>query len=242
MADTEKISGEELRRLMGEVMKDQTLLTLRIPSLHFHSLTVITGITPRRKRPAFLIDLPEGFDSPPDESIAARFEFEFIDREKIKYTFSTVIEEISAAGIRLRYPEAIERHQRRRMFRIDAPPNSRIFFELDGHRYELLVINISIGGALAALLNRNQKLDESLLLRDTRFLEHVQVQLPVEDPSETVTVNRCRVKRLDKHPKTARYQYALEFTDLSSENEKRLTELIYEVQRLYLRRRKLMRS
>jgi c-di-GMP-binding flagellar brake protein YcgR len=242
MADTEKISGEDLHRLLLGIMEDRTLLTVRIPSRQFRSLTVITDIRRRKKKSDFQIDFPEELEPPAADGDGLPFNFEFTDRNKIKHAFSSTSESISPTGIRLRYPEVIERYQRRKLFRIDAPPNSRTFFELDDKRYELMIINISIGGTLAALLNRNQKLENSLLLRDTRFLERVQIQLPINDSPETVIINRCRVKRLDKNPKTDRYEYALEFTDLSDDNEKRLTELIYEIQRKYLRRRKLMRS
>jgi c-di-GMP-binding flagellar brake protein YcgR len=241
MANVEKIQGEEILRLLNEVRQDKTLLKMHLLGGEFEHLTVILDIRNRKRTPYLLIDYPEGFR----DAIAAlddpRIRFEFTGRDGIRYVFDADGAEYSRGEIWIKLPATIDRYQRRNLFRLEAPPGTRFHFQFNGALYELLGINVSLGGSLGALARLNKTMEKELQIHSPKTLENVELGFPGSDGDSRVNVKQCRIIRREKNPLTQKYEFALEFTEMTEAEEKKFTEIFYKLQRNFLRKRRLMK-
>ncbi|MFX0117624.1 MAG: PilZ domain-containing protein [Candidatus Hodarchaeota archaeon] len=242
MAEIEKIQGEGILRILHDLQQDKTFLKMRLLDNDFERLTLVTDIRKWKKNTYFSIDDSSEFHDILAEDDIWRIEFEFTGRDKIKYVFRTTEGAIKNGKIWVAFPEFIERYQRRRVFRLEAPPKTRLFFKYESTAYELIVVNVSLSGTLGVQANMRKKLDLNLQPQKAQALQDVVLVFPSSDNSLNVKIKQCQVKRLKKNPQTQRYEYALEFTEIDEDNEIRLTEAIYRFQREFLRRRKRLKN
>ena len=59
----EKIEGKNIAVILKTIKKDKTLIKLRIPNKDYECLTIITNVSPNKKKNAFMIDSPMDFRS-----------------------------------------------------------------------------------------------------------------------------------------------------------------------------------
>lgn len=237
MAKFEKITGIAITKLFNDLIQHKTLLKLTLIDTDYENLTRVTGLANRKKTPHFVMDIPEGFEEAAADMGAWQIDFEFSGTDHIKYAFATFGGQIAGNRIYLKLPKEIERKQRRELFRLDAPAGTRLCFSKDANRIELEVINISIGGSLAALVQTNADIPESWPFAITQMLMNVALVFPAEIMRRPVQIEALKVKRIEQNSKTMRYEVGLEFCKISNGEQQRLTGLIYELQRQYLRHR-----
>ena len=60
---------------------------------------------------------------------------------------------------------------------------------------------------------------------------------PVEIHRKPLKIETAKIKRTKGNPEVPSYEMALEFTEINHRHEKLLTDLIYRLQRRYLRKR-----
>ena len=243
MAEPEIIQDEGILRILQDLQQNKTLLKMRLPDKDYERLTLITSISNKRKSPRFMIDHTAEFENTVADCEVWRLHFEFTGIDDIKYVFNTTGGEFFNEKIWINFPVVVERYQRRGDFRLEAPTGTRLYFMLNSNAYELLVKNVSLGGALGALGNQNKKLEQELKRRSHQITENVELAFPGKRKKKiSITIKQAKFNRLEKNSLTNNYEYALQFTDLDEENELRLTDLIYRFQRDYLRKRKIMKA
>jgi c-di-GMP-binding flagellar brake protein YcgR len=130
-----------------------------------------------------------------------------------------------------------ERKQKRKVFRIAAPSGTKLYCNLNTVRYELRLIDIGLGGSLGILVDDKNKGQRNTILPKAAVLKDIELLSPFENEDLKVTVERSEVKRRTKNPLTHQYEYAIEFLKLNPIEEKNLTNLIYRIQREFLRKR-----
>jgi c-di-GMP-binding flagellar brake protein YcgR len=135
----------------------------------------------------------------------------------------------------------MDRYQRRKLYRLEAPPGTRFYFQFNGTLYELLVINMSLGGSLGALVRLNKTMETQLEAYSPKTLENVNLEFPLNGGDSKVNIKQCRIIRREKNPLTQKYEMALEFKEITETEEKKFTEIFYNLQRNFLRKRKLMK-
>lgn len=227
-------SGEKRFNIFEQLQRDKTLLTLHIPRVDFDKLTIIIGTMTRDNIPFFLIDKPPGFDEAASDVKGIEIHFEFTGRDKVKYSFKTIGCEISGDKVHIRFPEIIERRQRRKHFRLEPPVNTKLHVAVNSSRYEASVISVSLGGALIVFGEKNEK---KPTLKIGQKLNHIQLVFPSDKEDLRVHINRALVKRLGNAPVTGHFHCSVQFTDIEKNEEKMLNEFIYRFQRLFLRKR-----
>jgi c-di-GMP-binding flagellar brake protein YcgR len=237
MADNEKIQGRDVLRLFRDLQGENTLLKLYLAGNDFKYLTRITDIQTHNKTTFFIIDHPESIDTLKVSVKTEAMEFEFTGKDEIKYAFRSVPEKFTRNQIWLPLPQAVEREQRRRQFRISAPAGSIISFHLQSARYELKIIDISLGGSLGVLAGTAQKNSPKNRLLQTGLVDTLELNFPSGNERVQVIVNRAKVIRLERNPRIKRYEFALEFHEIDSINKRKLNDLIYKFQREFLRKR-----
>lgn len=245
MVAIEKIQGAAILRLLTELQLDNIPLKIQLPNFAEPCLTYIADIRKHLRIHHFLVPPPEDFQKLSRDRDQARLRFEFIDQEGIKYVFESHTWKFSRDMIWVRFPEFIQRCQRRKLFRLEAPPGTRLYFNVKDIRYKLLVINVSLGGTLGVLVSLTSRMKQAIKIYESKILKNVELVFPSKDRKKAgpiVSIKRCQIKRQEKNPLINRFECALEFREISEEEQKKLTELFYKWQRDYLRKRKILRA
>ncbi len=202
----------------------------------YERLTVVTGIRNPHKTPLFLIDCPQGFKEAAAGSDDCRMRFEFTGKDKIKYVFRTRGQTLLDKEICIRFPEVIERVQRRRHFRLSPPLGTLLLINAKPLIHQMNVIDISEGGVLVAL-KKGVPTDEGSLFKVGRHLKVLELIFPDEKDTVLVQIKEAVIKRRGKDLVTGRDTCALQFVDIEKYSRKTLVELIYQFQRNILRNR-----
>jgi c-di-GMP-binding flagellar brake protein YcgR len=245
MANIEKIQGGALSQLFTELQMDQMPVKMRLTNgsdIHFKR---ITDIGKRKRTLHFLVNSPKDYRKLSLEADQSRLRFEFSDKENIKYVFETNTWEFSREMLRVRFPDFVHRHQRRQLFRLEAPHGTRLYFKVNDIRYKLLVINVSLGGTLGVLVSLTKQMEQELKPYKSKILENAELLFPAKDHKKagsTVNIKRYQIKRQERNPVTNKFECAIEFKKISDVEQKNLTDLFYKCQRDYLRKRKFMQA
>jgi c-di-GMP-binding flagellar brake protein YcgR len=237
MAESEKIKGPAIPKLFEELLHHKTLLKLSVSDTNDEHLTLIAALVNRNKGPHFAIDTPEGFAQATAKIAPWHLHFEFTGKDHVKYTFRCIGGEIDNNRIYVKYPREIERWQRRELFRVNAPAGTKLCLPLDTLRYELDVIDISIGGTLAALVRTGPHDIDNPPFADARILKDIELGFPAEIMRRPIKIKAVQLKRLSKNSEKSGYEVAFEFYEISTGEQRRLTDLIYHLQRQALRQR-----
>lgn len=243
MTEPEKIQYEGILKILKDLQENKILVKIRLKDRDYERLTLITAVNKKRKSPRFMIDYTAEFEKAVAGLDIWRLDFEFTGVDDIKYVFKTTGGEFARGKIWVNFPTVVERYQRRGDFRLEAPAGTRLYFTLNSETYELLVKNVSLGGALGALGSSNKKLDHEFSQRSSQIMENVELTfLDKHKRKKSITIGQAKFNRLERNSVSNNFEFALQFTQIDEENELRLTELIYYFQRDYLRKRKMMKA
>ena len=237
MAESEIIKGAAISKLFEELLQHKTLLKLTIVDTDDEHLTLITALVNRNNVPHLVIDTPEELEHAIAEIDSWHLHFEFTGKDHIKYTFRCVGGEIDNNRIYLEVPREIERWQRRELFRVNAPAGTKLCLPQDTLLFELDVIDISIGGTLAALIRTSPHNLDNPPFADARILKDIELVFPSEIMRQPIKIKTVQLKRLRKNSEKTGYEVAFEFHEISTGEQRRLTDLIYHLQRQALRHR-----
>jgi c-di-GMP-binding flagellar brake protein YcgR len=237
MAESEKIDGNGVTRIFEELLQRKTHLELNLQGTDYQQLTIVTALRTQKSDPSFYIDTPEGFREATADIDPWHIRFEFTGKDNIKYIFHTVGGRISDHRIKIKLPEFVERRQRRRLFRINAPAGTLLCFAIGATRYEFEVIDMSLGGSLAVMVQTDSYASPEPPLPGIGELKDVELVFPKEIYHQAIRIETAQIKRTKKNTEVPSYEMALEFAEMSNRHENLLTDLIYRLQRRYLRKR-----
>jgi len=235
----DRIYGEALIKLFRELIEDKTLLRVFLLGKDYERLTIATGLEQKEGEFYVTVDYPGGFKEAIQGTEDWRLRFEFTGKDKIPYIFRTEGGELIKQGVRLKLPRFIERRQRRRSFRLEAPLGTTLVFTKDFKEYVANVLNISLGGAFVSLEKGQHK---KPVLEIDEYLKGVKVTFRSKEKELTVHIKEAMVKRVEKDIYQGRLNYALQFTDMEKKNSYLLQKLIFQFQREYLRKTRLIDS
>lgn len=245
MADQEKIRGKALLQLFTELHRNVLPLKMRLPNGDAIQLAYITDIRKRKRALHFQINSPKGYRKLSEKTDLSHLSIEFTDLDNINYVFETNTWELSRGMIWLRLPEFVHRHQRRRLFRLEAPHGTRLYFKVNDTRYKLLVINFSLGGTLGVLVRLTKQMKQELKPYTLKILENAELLFPAKNRKKAdsiIIIKHCQIKRLEQNPQTNKLECAIEFKEVSEAEQIKLSDLFYNWQRNYLRKRKFMQA
>jgi len=234
MADIDKIDGPGVLTIIEALQTDQTLIKLRVPAKDFNHLTIITGIKQSSQESYFKIDYPHGFKEAVQEIDEWRLKFEFTGPDRLPYAFSTWGGERTGKDIWVKFPEWVERQQKRDDFRLSLPYGTNIYLSATDAQWKLRIENLSRGGILAVekISARSEALFET-----GDSVEALRIRFPRAREHKTLIVNKAIVKRVTKDAGQKRRFYAFQFVEIERHVESILVRRIYDLQREFLRRR-----
>jgi len=235
MEDTDKIYGKRRFELFDQLQKDRIVVKLTLLGKDYERLTIITRIVTENGTPYVIIDIPTGFREKFQGDKKKKVLFDFVGKDKILYSFRTVVGRINENDIWMEFPEFIEKVQRRKFFRIVPPIGTKIYFEVDFREYEASVVNLSEGGVL---ITQGEQFHKEVKLFDGEYIKNLiceeqclKLQIDIEEGV---------IKRLVKNPNTSRNTYAIQFTGIEDRGKKELQDWIFRVQREFLRKQSLL--
>lgn len=244
--ETESIQGKDVIQVFKRLKDNRTLVKVHLPEKDYNRLTVVSDVWIKRRLLFFLnnrdevyfrIDEPEGLKEALADQGDMKLLFEFSDRDRLPYTFETHGGEVDGGRIWLKLPEAIQRLQRRLYFRIEVPENTFVRMNLDGQPQRVALENISLGGALAAIYRRKPGDGDLPVFTVGQTLDSIQLLFPPAKGGPSITITRAVVRRTQKDTRSKKQQFALHFVQIEAAEEKRLTRLVYKIQRERLSRR-----
>jgi len=237
MEQAEIIGHKSRFNIFEQLQKDRTFVKMHVPDMQYERLTVVTGTRFNKDIPCFVVDCPKGFAQAVVDVDKCRMHFEFIGNDNLQYSFRTTAKEIVGDEIWIRFPEVINRFQRRKNFRIAPPLGTKLYISGDSAKHEMSVINVSQGGVLCTFFSFEKGSQNTPLFTAGNRLKNIGLAFPSEENVLMVQVKEALVIRVGKNPETDRNTCALQFTNIKKSQEKLLIELIYRFQRDLLRKR-----
>lgn len=227
----ERLTDSKVDELIHDLIKNQTLVKVATTDHAYEKLTVI--ICARGEGPdlRFQIDPPEGLISALAPDAPDWLEFEFADADCLPHRFEASRKDC-LDGMWLKRPDHIRRYQLRNNFRIRPSGNAHAVAQVEGHELCMPVENISLGGVLCHCPNTLKP-----LLCEDKVLENLALSFSIAGNSLGVTVDRSVVKRIEGRTLPKHFGVALEFVGMKQDVQKRLTQIVYDLQRDFLKNR-----
>ena len=236
MDDYGKIRGEKVARSLQYLKDNKGLIKIAVKGASFENVSVLTDIDLQGANPRFCIDPPEGIRDALQLKKKCSLYCEFNGEDKVLYNFEIAIEDWHG-DFWFPLPAEIERIQRRRNFRLKAPMGTVLTLRQLEPPIKLLVLDFSLGGLLCMVESRRAGNAKSRQLFKGRTLNNLDLTFEEEEGSVLIRILRARIVRTGRNPKTNHEQYAFEFIAIDKTEEKKLTQVLYGMQRKLLRQR-----
>jgi len=228
------IQGKNRLDIFEQLRKNKTLIQIYLLGKNYRRLTIVTNIQYIKNSFVFFIDYTKGFKEAVSNIEVWKIRFEFIGNDKLKYLFRTSGGEIIGNEICIKFPEFIERIQRRAHFRIEVLVETKLHFKKESTDIEMNVINISLKGALVNSVPKNT------ILTSGEKLKNVKLVFPSGKKTTVIYIKKVLVKRLKKNSESKRYTYGLYFAVTEKKEEILLKKIISELQTNFLQKRQRM--
>ena len=237
MIDLEHIRGDRIKKVFADLKRSKTLLKMRLVGKNFERLTLVTGTRKRFNKQYFLLDIPNGFQEAAGNKEEWRITYAFTGKDQIQYTFTSTGGEVYRNQLCIRFPEVINRNQRRKNFRLEAPEGTVVKILIAGQEFQEKVFDVSLGGALIALRCLADECQGELPFQVGDFIEDLRLILP-DDPAEIqIDIKKAEVMRLDDTDPMAKTCCGLKFIEIDKHQAEVLTQYIYQSQRQFLKNR-----
>ena len=233
----DQITDNAIKKVFESLIKSKILIRLRLSGTNYEQLTVLTGFRKKLNRTFFLLGYPDGFKEAAGNKDAWEIDFEFTGPDRIPYSFSTTGGEIYQNQLCLPFPDLVYRNQRRKFFRLEAPEGTMVEFVYRQSECREHVVDISVGGALIAMVCHVEGSRHDLPFQVGDVLEDVELVFPSESGETRVKIEKAIVVRFDQRGPNTAACCGLEFIEIEQNQVNTLTEFIYKFQRDCLRNR-----
>ncbi len=237
MQKPEKIEGDNLVNIFKTLKKDKTLIKMRIPGKDYECLTIITNVFPFKQKSTFMIDSPKDFQQAFGGLNNIKMHFEFTGNDNLSYTFKTVGGEIHHDEIKIKFPDFINRKQRRKDFRLEVPPGTKLHVKINSILHKMTVLNVSLGGTLVALVGTLPESETKQFFKIGDSFEDIELLFPMDGKSFKSKIKKATIVRVVKGSFKPKNCCGLQFVTIDKNEEKALTKFIYKYQQQFLRKR-----
>ena len=235
MDDYAKISGEKVEQALRYLRDRKVLIKVAVKGAAFENVSLLTDLDTDGPNARFCIDPPDGMRDALRLKKKCALYCEFNGEDKVLYNFTVPIEDWHG-DFWFPLPSEIERIQRRRNFRLQAPMGTTLTLRQLEPPVRLLVLDFSLGGLLCMVESLRSGQEKRRVLFKGRTLNNLELTFDDEETT-LIRIMRARIVRTGRNPKTNHEQYAFEFIAIDKAEEKRLTEVLYRMQRKILRQR-----
>jgi hypothetical protein len=220
------------------LIEDNTLIRINFKASETERICVINSQRRIADGPYFQIDIPEEMAVPDKEDEwKVEMAFDFMGRDRLNYSFTASGAIISGNKLWIKVPAQIERIQQRNNFRIDTPRRSVLDLSYREKRYSLILENISLGGAFGRVRKSLKSGLVRLPVQVDSTIENLRLVIPTDDKPTEILIRLSRIARIVKDPDKRLLAYGIEFLEIGREEKARLTRIIYDLQRRFLKHR-----
>ena len=238
MDDHGKVSKEKTNQLFNYLKDRRILVKLVVKGAGYESVTLVTGIRSRKGQPRFRIDCPDDFQIVLQSRDCGNLYFEFNGPDKVLYTFETpATPDWQKDEAWFPIPAEVERIQRRRNFRLEAPMGTELILRQFQPPLKLVVLDFSLGGLLCVVESARERIKKNLMLTRGRKLKGLELLFREENVTTKIGIAEATIVRVETNPVTSYRQYAFQFERLEKKEEKSLTKTLYSMQRKLLQQR-----
>ena len=237
MEFAEKITGEKIKETLLWVHQNNTFIEARFPHSDDGELTIISDIKTQKDDIYLVFEKPRHLTTALSGKKSESVEFQYTGTDNILHTFVVPNYILSSNEMWVKFPSEILRHQRRTAFRLDVPNGTRLIFEKNRTPYKIIVSNISLGGSFGTLLFFQKDTNDGIILQKEESLENLKLIVPALQDSKPVYIQKARLLRQKTNKTSGDQQYAIQFISINKQQEKLLTDIIYDLQRQYLKNR-----
>ncbi len=230
------IIGKHVHAILEQMKNRKTLVRMKLIEKDYEQLTIIDDIRKKGKVLFLLIACPDGFDDLLKGS-TSKLQFEYTGADKISYFFYADIAQIDQKCIWVPFPDIIERRQLRRDFRVDMPSGTHMGFKKCGVKLDTHVINLSLGGSFGALISSQNMTQSVLPVCVGDSLTEIELIFQSQHLEHRVSIREAMIVRSEENQPPHSSYYAIHFLDMDKAEEKALTDLIYIIQREYLKKK-----
>ena len=220
-----------IKNMIQNLIDSKQMSSMRILGTEFNWITYFLQIREGTDLPLILVDHVRGFETALARSLTRKISFEFKDNLDVPCRFETIVRESGSGGIWLEFPQAIQRIEGRKYFRVEAPVGSVITFSLpNGDNEAAGVQNLSAGGIAI-------KFRKEWVIRVGDELKHIRVNIPGRDREAAVQfeIPEAVVKRVQKMG-GGKALVGIEFKEISENTRKQIIACVLKIQRVGLRR------
>ena len=233
-----KLSKEKTSQLFRYLKDQRVLVKLVVKGTGYESVTVITGLRSRKKQEEFRIDSPDDFQIILQSRDCGNLYFEFNGQDKVLYTFETTPDpEWQSGEVWIPVPDGVDRIQRRRNFRLEAPMGTELVLRQLHPPLRMVVLDFSLGGLLCVVESARERIKRNLMLTRGRTLRNSELLFRDENVTTKIRIAEATIVRVETNPVTGYRQYAFQFVRMDKNEEKSLTRVLYSMQRRLLRQR-----
>ncbi len=239
MADPGTIQGSKQVELFNQLIDRKTIISMNVVGTDYNRLTCIMGVQEETEGNFLIIDLAKGFKEAAEKTESLHLRFNFNGPDRLEYLFSTKGGHYNGKELRVPFPNKVERIQRRRDFRVDTFPGTRMLFKIGKKPVIISMINISLGGGYGALTKCAVKETKGSLLKKDKRIYNIGIIFPgdKEMDEQVVIIKKAIVRRVENHKEKRLYKYAFEFAEIEKEAKAKLTQSIYHIQRKLLQKK-----
>ena len=230
-----KISGERVEQALRYLKDKKVLIKVEVKGAAFENVSLLTDIDTDGPIRRFCIDPPDGMRDALQLKKKCALYCEFNGEDKVLYHFTLPIEDWHG-DFWFPLPSEIERIQRRRNFRLEAPMGTTLTLQQLEPPVRLLVLDFSLGGLLCMVESLRGGQDKRRVLFKGRTLNNLDLVF-VDEETVRIHIMRARIVRTGRNPNNNHDQYAFEFIAIDKAEEKKLTDVLYSMQRKLLRQR-----
>ena len=232
------LSKEKTHQLFKYLLDKHVLIKLVVKGTGYESVTVITGLRSKNLQEQFCIDSPNDFQIILQSKDCGNLYFEFNGQDKVLYTFETPPDPAWQRGeVWIPVPDAVERIQRRRNFRLEAPMGTELILRQLQPALRMVVLDFSLGGLLCVVESARERIKRNLMLTRGRKLKSMELLFRDENVTTKIRIAEATIVRVETNPVTGYRQYAFQFMRIEKNEEKSLTKVLYSMQRKMLRQR-----
>ena len=118
MGEAGKVQGDKLTEVFNELINQKVIISMNVVGTGFDRLTCITGITKDSQGSYLLVDPPDDFEEAAAVKDLWHLRFNFNGPDHLEYIFNTRGGKFCEQGLKIPFPDHVERLQRRRNFRV----------------------------------------------------------------------------------------------------------------------------
>lgn len=236
MEYNDTLVGKNIHTVLDYLKSNRVLVRMKLIGKDYEQLIIIHDIRNKANTQFFIIDYPKGISDVIKDNGPICIQFEFTGADNLPYLFTSVLQQIYEKEIWITFPDTILRKQLRKDFRVEMPSGTKMSFKKLGIKYVQQLVNLSLGGSYGALIrSQDGALSSDSLLPDD-LLTDIEIVFRSILAVHKVNIRKAVVVRCEDRSPSNLF-FALHFLDVDKAEEKALTELIYFIQREYLKKR-----